>query len=303
MTTAAQIAANRHNAEKSTGPRTPEGKAIVSQNAVKHGLLSRRAVLNDEDPAQFDRHRTRLLEALGPAGPEEELTAERVVVLWWRLKRAERMQDEMLDYLMEADGTDSWTQRLRERGDPSASTELTFGRVVAREFSSGRTLEKLMGYERWIENSLYRSFNELHRLRREQQALKQSQSEEVSCSTPALGGDPSRGRLGYMVDGSPCETKPIGEVSSLKCEVSSGTGSGSSCETKPIEAVEPAFRMPATTSRSTGIPHLREGRPLPVILSHGRDAHATETPCDSTGGFETRLCEDGPVCKTKPIAR
>ncbi len=45
MTTEAQVAANRLNAQKSTGPRTPEGKGVVSQNAVKHGLLAREGVL------------------------------------------------------------------------------------------------------------------------------------------------------------------------------------------------------------------------------------------------------------------
>ncbi|MBN1506445.1 MAG: hypothetical protein JW955_06345 [Sedimentisphaerales bacterium] len=39
MTMEAQIAANRANAQKSTGPRTKTGKAIVPQNAVKHGLF------------------------------------------------------------------------------------------------------------------------------------------------------------------------------------------------------------------------------------------------------------------------
>lgn len=38
------------------GPRTPEGKARSAQNALKHGLLSRQIVLQDEDPAQFQAH-------------------------------------------------------------------------------------------------------------------------------------------------------------------------------------------------------------------------------------------------------
>ncbi|MFC1737810.1 hypothetical protein ACFL1G_02025 [Planctomycetota bacterium] len=48
MSTEAQILANRRNAQKSTGPRTPRGKAIVSQNAITHGLSARQAVISSE---------------------------------------------------------------------------------------------------------------------------------------------------------------------------------------------------------------------------------------------------------------
>ncbi|MBN1506249.1 MAG: hypothetical protein JW955_05360, partial [Sedimentisphaerales bacterium] len=159
MTTEAQITANRINAQKSTGPRTAEGKAIVAQNAIKHGLLSRRAVIKDEDPAEFEGYRAAMIESLRPRDAAEESVVQRIVNLSWRLKRAERMQDEALNFLLEADARECQTRHLRASGDPSGADELTFGRVIAREFSSGRTLEKLMTYERWIENSLYRSFN------------------------------------------------------------------------------------------------------------------------------------------------
>lgn len=57
MATEAQILANRRNAQKSTGPRTPQGKAAVSQNAVKHGLLARQDVINLESQADFELYR------------------------------------------------------------------------------------------------------------------------------------------------------------------------------------------------------------------------------------------------------
>ena len=53
MATEAQILANRRNAQKSTGPRTREGKAAVSQNAIKHGLLARQAVISSESQAEL----------------------------------------------------------------------------------------------------------------------------------------------------------------------------------------------------------------------------------------------------------
>ena len=57
MATDKQIAANRRNAQKSTGPRTLEGKAKSSRNALKHGLasISKHAFLSVEDKSAFDR--------------------------------------------------------------------------------------------------------------------------------------------------------------------------------------------------------------------------------------------------------
>jgi len=76
MATEAQIIANRRNAQKSTGPRTPRGKAPVSQNAVKHGLSARQAVISSESQADFDLYRDQLLDELNPASPMESMLAD-----------------------------------------------------------------------------------------------------------------------------------------------------------------------------------------------------------------------------------
>ena len=57
-----QKAANRQNAKKSTGPTTPEGKAVASRNATKHGLRSNTIILKSPQPfdcAQGDISRAR----------------------------------------------------------------------------------------------------------------------------------------------------------------------------------------------------------------------------------------------------
>ena len=99
MSTEAQIRANRLNSQKSTGPRTSEGKAAVSQNAVKHGLLTRQDVITSESQADFDLHREQMLAELAPASPMESMLAERIVSLSWRLKRAGRIQNQTIDAL------------------------------------------------------------------------------------------------------------------------------------------------------------------------------------------------------------
>ena len=93
MASVAQIQANRSNAQKSTGPRTPQGKERASQNAIKHGLLAREAVIQGEDPEEFELFREGMLAELAPVGTVETMLAQRVVGLSWRLRRAERLQN------------------------------------------------------------------------------------------------------------------------------------------------------------------------------------------------------------------
>jgi len=78
MGSVAQVQANRFNAQKSIGPRTPEGEAKVAQNAVTHGLLARAAVLQGEDWEEYTCYHERMLEELDPDGRQELEVAERI---------------------------------------------------------------------------------------------------------------------------------------------------------------------------------------------------------------------------------
>ncbi len=79
-----QAAANRANALKSTGPVTANGKAAVSLNAVRHGLLSAKLFLDDEDPTEFDALQCDLQRSLNPVGALELALVERIAVTMWR---------------------------------------------------------------------------------------------------------------------------------------------------------------------------------------------------------------------------
>jgi hypothetical protein len=87
MSTINQIEANRQNAKKSTGPRSKAGKAKVSLNALKHGLLAKTARLPDEDEETFRIFADDLLTDLQPVGAVESLLAEEIINLAWRLRR------------------------------------------------------------------------------------------------------------------------------------------------------------------------------------------------------------------------
>ncbi len=174
MATEAQIRANQRNAQKSTGPRTIEGKAAVSQNAIQHGLLTRQNVISSESQADFDLYRERMLSELDPASPMEFMLAERIVTLSWRLKRTGRIQNQAIDAL-NADNTSSPLAKLAQSllfknhdqsqaGPSTSAAHLTLGRMAIKDFANARVLDRLLMYERRIEHSLYKTILELQRL-------------------------------------------------------------------------------------------------------------------------------------------
>jgi hypothetical protein len=77
---------------KSTGPVTPEGKAISSQNALKHGLASRKLFIPGEDEDAFHEMLLDLRLDFKPDGPAEEQLVEEMCIAKWLKDRALRMQ-------------------------------------------------------------------------------------------------------------------------------------------------------------------------------------------------------------------
>src|SRR4030088_1715219 len=89
MATLLQIEANRRNALKSTGPRTPEGKAIVSMNSLRHGLRARTIVLPSENPEEFHQLCDDLEAKWQPQSRTEQFYVEQMAVWQWKLTRME----------------------------------------------------------------------------------------------------------------------------------------------------------------------------------------------------------------------
>ncbi len=99
MASEKQIAANRANALKSTGPRTADGKAISRRNALTHGLRAEQLMLASEDPALFERLREALFDQFAPETVYEEQLADQLAGLIWRLKRVPVFEAAMLDWM------------------------------------------------------------------------------------------------------------------------------------------------------------------------------------------------------------
>ncbi len=87
MATEAQIAANRQNAQLSSGPVSPEGKNRSSHNAVKTGLTGQTVLLPSDNVEAYQAHIARLEEQFNPATDEERTLVQAIADTDWRLLR------------------------------------------------------------------------------------------------------------------------------------------------------------------------------------------------------------------------
>lgn len=80
---------------RSTGPRTPAGKAKSSMNRLKHGLRSEKTILRDEDPAEYDATVQGWLDIYQPQDRKEDELVHEVIQAHWHLKRACKRLEEV----------------------------------------------------------------------------------------------------------------------------------------------------------------------------------------------------------------
>jgi hypothetical protein len=87
-----QLEANRRNAQRSTGPKTRNGRAVYKMNALKHGILSKEVLVRglniQENALELLALHERFRRELKPVGPVEEMLVDQIVTARWRLRRA-----------------------------------------------------------------------------------------------------------------------------------------------------------------------------------------------------------------------
>ena len=101
--TEAQLLASRLNGQKSRGPQTAHGKSVSSQNAVKHGLTSRRVVLWCEKKDEYDGLLEGLTEQFGPKSAYELQLVTDIAQARWRLNRLLDIETAAIDLSMDED--------------------------------------------------------------------------------------------------------------------------------------------------------------------------------------------------------
>src|SRR5215510_14485112 len=95
MATPAQIAANRANALKSTGPRSVEGKSVSRFNALKHGMDAASIVIRGEDPAEYEALAAHYLDEYHPQSPSESFHVDTMLRADWQQRRLQAVEGDL----------------------------------------------------------------------------------------------------------------------------------------------------------------------------------------------------------------
>lgn len=168
-----QIAANRFNARSSKGPKTAEGKALSSRNAMTHGLSAADGLLAGERPEDFFEMRTRVIDELAPESPVENELADRIVSILWRLRRIPAFEVAILAWVQARERSQS-SYTLGNpllAGDPTAplandykGNRLVLGRSLDAFLAKGLA-GKLGRYETTLQRQLSALLTELRKMK------------------------------------------------------------------------------------------------------------------------------------------
>jgi hypothetical protein len=166
MSSQLKIKTNRRNAQLSTGPKTPEGKAKVATNSCTHGLCSRDAILPEEDPAEFQALLAGLLSEFQPANAREESHVRELASAEWRLRRIVRLETGIFVAAMEK--VRGWeTNRKTAPRATRTPEERRYDQdtrllgLAFRQNCGTEAFTKLTRYENSIRRAYYKALNEL----------------------------------------------------------------------------------------------------------------------------------------------
>jgi hypothetical protein len=178
-----KLEANRRNAQLSTGPRTPEGKAASALNSVVHGVRARHAVLILEQWPEFRQLCADLMGEWQPQTPTERFQVEQMAVIQWKLGRLDAAESSAI--------LQSTEFHLAFKNLEEYKTEK--GAIRLPEMICKRETEALRNIDRYgqmicrLERSYYRALETLQRLqdRRERNARRLPQTLPAPLEVPA----------------------------------------------------------------------------------------------------------------------
>jgi hypothetical protein len=192
MATPAQITANRANAQKSTGPRSVEGKSASRFNALKHGIDAASIVIPGEDPADYDTLSTHYHHEFRPQSASESFHVETMLRADWQKRRLQRVEADLYrTVLAESPGNSLAAVLLAE--SPAAKLLVRVQRQIAA-----------------FERTWHRANTELRRARRQNGSADDKAFDkylDFLCAKPAPGELASLRQSARVGQASACQSE------------------------------------------------------------------------------------------------
>jgi hypothetical protein len=173
-----QLAANRANAARSTGPRTPEGKARSAQNSSrKHGFISSTfAVVRLEDLHDIARLKDDLLAVYKPVNSQELFAVERIALAQQALLRAARLESGLFSTCLNETLDSAGQAMILMNPDLAGDGDIEITRAQNRNYLLGEGFHRMtsksnswslfLRYHAQAERHYRRAVEEFERLRR-----------------------------------------------------------------------------------------------------------------------------------------
>jgi hypothetical protein len=121
MSSLRRINSSRANGVRSRGPFTAQGKERSSANAVRHGLLAKCVVLENESGPCFDQLVAEHIGRFAPADGVEFGMIEEMAAAYWRMRRAWAIENRLMEKAL----------RHQPPGDEAARIAAAFTELAA----------------------------------------------------------------------------------------------------------------------------------------------------------------------------
>src|SRR6266700_739395 len=192
----AQLTANRQNAQKSTGPKTEEGKKRCRLNATRHDLTGQFHAFSHEDKRAFDKHCTSLMADFEPQTYREQSLAMSIAENTWRLNRGRALENNIF-----ALGISGAIGETTDADSPEVHAAACQARVWLQD---GKSLQLLTLYESRIRRNIEKDRTELAEIQAIRQAAydKALEQEKLLAQLCLMNDEP------YEVGEGACRTYP-----------------------------------------------------------------------------------------------
>ncbi len=155
MASEKQIAANRRNAQLSSGPKTQAGKNVSRMNALRHGLTQQIEVMTPEEKQAKDKFFDEIVSSLAPEGAIENQFAHSVADGHWRLNRASSIENNIFTLACS----------LQDPTESSENPEVDKALAAARVFiADPKRFQLLTIYEGRIHRNMTKNLQQLTEL-------------------------------------------------------------------------------------------------------------------------------------------